>query len=70
MRKVIRDVGRVKATTLYAKDQAYLLRTELKGSAHKAFRTVRLQVPSQVDGRPNDKAKDPFEETGDIRKIR
>jgi len=46
--KVIRDVARMKAVTLYVKDQAYLLRTELKGLAHKAFRAVGLQVPSQV----------------------
>ena len=49
VRKVIRDVGKVKAITMYVKDQAYLLRTELKGLAHKAFRAVRLQVPSQVE---------------------
>jgi len=46
--KIIRDVRRVKAVTLYVKDQAYLLRTELKGLAHKAFRAVSLRVPSQV----------------------
>ena len=46
--KVIRDVSKVKAVTLYVKDQAYLLRTELKGLAHKAFRAVGLKVPPQV----------------------
>jgi len=46
--KVIRDVKRVKTVTLYVKDQVYLLRTDLKGLAHEAFRAVSLQVPSQV----------------------
>ena len=46
--KVIRDVKKVKAVTLYVKDQVYLLRTDLKGLAHEAFRAVSLQVPSQV----------------------
>jgi len=46
--QVIRDVKRMKAVTLYVKEQAYLLRTELKGSAHRAFRAAGLQVPSQV----------------------
>ena len=46
--KVIRDVARMKAVTLAVKDQVYLLRTELKGFAHAAFRAARLQVPSQV----------------------
>jgi transposase len=46
--KIIRDVSRVKAVIVYVKDQAYLLRTELKGLAHKAFRAVSLRVPSQV----------------------
>ena len=46
--KVIRDVKRVKTVTLYVKDQVYLLRTDLKGLAHEAFRAVSLRVPSQV----------------------
>jgi len=46
--EVIRDVRRMKAVTLEVKHEAYLLRTELKGSAHHAFRAVGLRVPSQV----------------------
>ena len=46
--KVIRDVKKVRAVTLYVKDKAYLLRTDLKGLAHEAFRAVSLRVPSQV----------------------
>lgn len=38
----------MKTVKLYAKDQAYLVITELKSLAHKAFRAVGLQVPSRV----------------------
>ena len=46
--KVIRDVRRVKAIKLSLKDKPYLVRTELTGLAHKAFRAVGLRIPPQV----------------------
>ncbi len=46
--KVIRDIRRVKAIKLFVKDKAYLVRTELQGLAHKAFRAVGVQVPPRV----------------------
>ena len=46
--KVIRDVRRVKAIKLFIKDKPYLVRTELTGLAHKAFRAVGLRIPPQV----------------------
>jgi len=46
--KLIRDVRRVKAIKLFVKDKAYLVRTELQGLAHKAFRAVGAQVPPRV----------------------
>ena len=46
--KVIRDVQKVRAVKLFIKDKAYLVRTEFQGLAHRAFRTVGLRVPPQV----------------------
>lgn len=46
--KVIRDVHKVKKTIkLFVKDKAYLVRSELEGLAHKAFRAAGARVPSQ-----------------------
>jgi len=46
--KVIRDVQKVRAVKLFIQDKAYLVRTELQGLAHRAFRAIGLQVPPQV----------------------
>jgi len=46
--KAIRDVRRVKAIKLSLKDKPYLVRAELTGLAHKAFRAVGLRIPPQV----------------------
>ncbi|TKJ44632.1 IS1634 family transposase [Candidatus Aerophobetes bacterium Ae_b3b] len=46
--KVIRDVQKIRAVKLFIKDKAYLVRTELQGLAHRAFRAVGLRVPPQV----------------------
>ena len=45
---IIRDVRKVKAVLLWVKNESYLVRTELKGLAHLAFKAVGLSPPSRV----------------------
>ena len=44
----LRDVRKMKAVLLRVKDESYLVRTELKGMAHLAFKAVGLSPPSRV----------------------
>ncbi|MFQ5722509.1 MAG: IS1634 family transposase [Candidatus Aminicenantales bacterium] len=46
--KILRDVGKVKAVLLRVKNEPYLVRTELKGTAHLAFKSVGLSPPPRV----------------------
>lgn len=46
--KVIRDLRKVKAIKLLIKDKAYLVRTELQGFAHRAFRVAGAPIPPRV----------------------
>jgi transposase len=45
---IIRDVRKMKAVLLRVKNEPYLVRTELKGMAHLAFKAVGLSPPSRV----------------------
>ncbi len=45
---VIKDVRGVKAIKLWLKNESYLVRTELKGTAHLAFKAVGLSPPARV----------------------
>ena len=45
---ILRDVRKVKAVLLRVKNESYLVRTELKGMAHLAFKAVGLSPPSRV----------------------
>jgi len=45
---VIKDIRKVKAVKLWVKNESYLVRTELKGMAHLAFKAVGLSPPSRV----------------------
>lgn len=45
---ILRDVRKVKAVLLRVKNEPYLVRTELKGMAHLAFKAVGLSPPSRV----------------------
>jgi hypothetical protein len=43
--KLLQDLSQVRAVTVRLDDQRYLMRTELKGHAHQAFRAVGLRPP-------------------------
>jgi hypothetical protein len=43
--KLLQDLSQVRAVTVRLDDQRYLMRTELKGHAHEAFRAVGLRPP-------------------------
>jgi transposase len=45
---ILRDVRKMKAILLRVKDEPYVVRTELKGMAHLAFKAVGLSPPSRV----------------------
>lgn len=45
---ILTDVRKVKAVLLRVKNEPYLVRTELKGMAHLAFKAVGLSPPSRV----------------------
>lgn len=45
---VIKDICKVKAVKLRVKNEPYLVRTELKGMAHLAFKAVGLSFPLRV----------------------
>ena len=45
---LMRDLGRVQAVRLEADGQTYVLRTDLQGTAHQAFRAAGVRPPSSV----------------------
>jgi transposase len=45
---ILRDVRKMKAISLRVKDEPYVVRTELKGMTHLAFKAVGLSPPSRV----------------------
>ena len=46
--KVLADVRKMKAVQITLKDTPIILRTELEGEAHKAFKAVGLKIPNRV----------------------
>jgi len=46
--KVTEDIKQLKATKLDIKDKEYILRTELQGDAHLAFKAVGLKIPPRI----------------------
>jgi hypothetical protein len=45
---LMRDLGRVHAVRLEADGHTYVLRTDLQGTAHQAFRAAGVRPPSSV----------------------
>lgn len=46
--KVLEDVKKIKAVQITMKDKPVILRTELQGNAHYAFRAVKLKIPPRI----------------------
>lgn len=46
--EVMRDVSRIKAIELCAEEQKIILRTDIEGNAHLAFKAVKTPVPNKV----------------------
>jgi transposase len=46
--KVLEDVKKIKATQITIKDAPIILRTELEGDAHLAFKAVGLKIPPRI----------------------
>jgi len=45
---VMSDLAKVKATHIKVQDENYLVRTDLTGKAHSAFKVLGLAVPQRV----------------------
>ena len=52
--KVLEDVRKIKATQITLKDAPLVLRTELEGDAHQAFKAVGLKIPPRILDNPHD----------------
>jgi len=52
--KVLEDVRKIKATQITLKDTPIVLRTELEGDAHIAFKAVGLKIPPHILDNPQD----------------
>jgi transposase len=52
--KVLEDVRKIKSTQITIKDAPLVLRTELEGDAHQAFKAVGLKIPPRILDNPND----------------
>jgi transposase len=52
--KVLEDVRKIKATQIILKDVPVVLRTELEGDAHLAFKAVGLKIPPRILDNPHD----------------
>lgn len=46
--QVLKDLSRVRATKIVASNRVAIVRSELCGDAHLAFKAVKMQVPSRV----------------------
>ena len=46
--EVLRDLKKLHAVKLRLKDKYYIVRTELAGHAHLAFKAVELRIPPRV----------------------
>ena len=50
--KVLEDIKKIKAVQVTIKDMPIVLRTELEGAAHSAFKAVGLKVPPRLLSEP------------------
>lgn len=50
--KVLEDIKKIKAVQVTIKDMPMVLRTELEGEAHSAFRAVGLKIPPRLLSEP------------------
>lgn len=46
--EVIDDVSKIKATKLRINDEEFIIRTDLTGNAHIAFKAVNMRVPNKI----------------------
>lgn len=46
--EVIRDVSKIKATKLKINNEEFIIRTDLTGNAHVAFKAVNMRVPNKI----------------------
>jgi len=51
--KVLEDARKIKATQITIKDAPLVLRTELEGNAHLAFKAVELKIPPRILDNPH-----------------
>lgn len=50
--KVIEDIKKIKAVQIIFKDKPVVLRTELTGDSHHAFKAVQLKIPPRILSNP------------------
>jgi len=53
LNKVMEDIKKIKATKIVLKKSAIVLRTELEGDAHQAFKAVELKIPPRILNNPS-----------------
>ena len=54
LNKVLEDIKKIKAVQITIKDMPVVLRTELEGDAHYAFKAVGLKIPPRLLSEPSD----------------
>ena len=47
------DIKKIKATRIVLKKSSIVLRTELEGDAHQAFKAVGLKIPPRILNNPS-----------------
>ena len=47
------DIKKIKATRIVLKKSSIVLRTELEGDAHQAFKAVELKIPPRILNNPS-----------------
>jgi hypothetical protein len=52
--KILEDIKKIKATQITLKETPIVLRTELEGDAHHAFKAVGLKIPPRILENPQD----------------
>lgn len=53
--KVLEDLKKIKAVNVTVERSDYILRTELTGDAHYAFKAARLKIPPRLLNDPGQK---------------
>ncbi len=52
LNKILEDIKKIKAVQITIKDSPLVLRTELEGDAHLAFKAVGLKIPPRLLSEP------------------